>query len=57
MSQEVGFGGANFGFGGEKLQVLFSKACEEGSDVGRVGSGVGVVDDDIVKLRRARDLR
>ena len=50
MSQEVGFGGANFGFGGGKIQVVFWKAFEKGSDVGLVGGGVGVVDDDIVKV-------
>ena len=52
MFQDVGFGGVNFGYGGGKLQVVFSKASEKGSDVGRVGGGVGVVDDDIVKVSR-----
>ena len=44
MSQEVGFGGGNFGLGGVTFPIVRSKAFEHGSDVGGVGSGVGIVD-------------
>ena len=50
MSQEVGLGGANSGLGGGELEVVETKALEEGSDVDGGGCGVRIVDYDVVKV-------
>ena len=50
MSQEVGSGGANFGFGGGKFKAVFAQAFEKGADVGGVVGRGGVEDDDVVEV-------
>ena len=50
MSQEIGVGGAKFGFVRGKLEVVLSKAFEEGADVVDMGSWVGVEDHDVVEV-------
>ena len=42
VSQEVGSGGANFGFDGGKFKAVFAQALEKGSDVGGVVGRDGV---------------
>ena len=49
-SQKVSFGGAKSGLGGGELKVVETNALEEGSEVGGVGCGVGIVDDDVVNV-------
>ena len=50
MSQEIGGGGANFGFGVGRFKAVFPQASEKGSDVGGVGGRGGVEDDDVVEV-------
>ena len=50
MSQEIGVGGAKFSFGRGKLEVVLSKAFEEGADVVDMGIWVGVEDYDVVEV-------
>ena len=50
MSQEIGGGGANFGFDVGKFKAVFPQASEKGSDVGGVGGRGGVEDDDVVEV-------
>lgn len=50
-SQEIGVGSANFSLGGGKFEMALSEAPEKGSDVGDVVGGVGVEDNDVVKIR------
>ena len=50
MSQEIGVGGAKFGFGRGQLEVVLSKAFEDGADVVNMGSWVGVEDYDVVEV-------
>ena len=50
VSQEVGSGGANFGFCGGKFKAVFAQAFEKGSDVGRVVGRGGVEDYDVVEV-------
>ena len=58
MSQEIGVGGAKFGRGRGKFEVVFAEASEEGPDAVGVGSGVGVEDDDVIEVvgTRSRSL-
>ena len=50
VSQEIGVGCAELGFGGGKLEVVLSKAFEEGADVVDMGSWVWVEDYDVVEV-------
>ena len=50
VSQDVGGGGTNFGFGRRKVEVVFPRAREKGSDVGGVGGRGGFEDDDVVEV-------
>ena len=50
VSQEIGVGGAKFGFVRGKLEVVLSKAFEEGADVVDMGSWVGVESYDVVEV-------
>ena len=49
-SQKIGVGGAKIGVGGGKFGVILPKAFEERADVGDVGGGVEVEDNDVVEV-------
>lgn len=50
LSQEAGFGGANFSLGEGKLYIVFLKEFEKDSDVRGVGGRVKILDDDDTKV-------